>query len=204
MKKVIGVFISMAVVTSLPAQTKRIQVMLQQISANAAHMQQLRKGIQIAGKGLQFIGNAKQGNWNLHTLFFNSLLQINPVIKKWERVGDIVSLQHRIVLDCHLHTREIHSSGQLTAAETGYVSAVFSRLITYTLANISELTQLLTADVYQMGDEERIRRIESIYNTMLADADFAQSFGSAAILLAKQRQHSFNDNMLYKKLNGSL
>src|SRR5436190_21373731 len=64
--------------------------LLQQIAALQVYTQYLQKGYSIAKTGLTTIGNFKNGHFSLDKDFFASLENINPKIKKYSRVSDII------------------------------------------------------------------------------------------------------------------
>src|SRR5258706_12690912 len=74
----------------------QIKYLLQQIAANKIYIDYLEKGYQIAHGGLQTIQNIKKGDFNLHIGFLDSLKKINPAIKNWAKIADIIAF-HRAI-----------------------------------------------------------------------------------------------------------
>src|SRR5258706_14560273 len=103
MKKIImGFVMCSASFCSIHAQTAeewtqqkktQIKYLLQQIAANKVYIDYLEKGYSIARNGLQTIQNIKKGDFNLHFNFFDSLKKVNPKIKGWAKVADIIAYQ---------------------------------------------------------------------------------------------------------------
>ena len=60
----------------------------------------IEKGYKIAQEGLTAIGDIKHGEFNLHLDFFNSLESINPAIKKYTKVADIITRELQITSLC--------------------------------------------------------------------------------------------------------
>src|SRR5260221_4860823 len=67
--------------------------LLQQIAALQVYIDYAKKGYDIASKGLNTIRDIKNGDFNLHRDFFGSLKQVNPKIKKYAKVADIIAYQ---------------------------------------------------------------------------------------------------------------
>ena len=191
-----GIFLSAACI----AQSK-ISVMIQQIAANAALMAEIKKGISIAREGLDFIGNAKNGEFNLHALFFGSLKSINPKIAGWTRIADIITLQVQLVKNYKAHYKNIQQSNQFSASEINYLFSVLSKLSDQAAADLQELITIISADKYQMSDDERIHHIEKLHRDMQSNYDFEQHFGNETLLLAMQRKQENNEAENSKLLN---
>ncbi|MEO9020978.1 MAG: hypothetical protein ABI237_14795 [Ginsengibacter sp.] len=216
MKKII-VFISLLLaVPSLRAQTfdewfrqkkTQIKYLLQQIVANEVYVEFLQKGYTIAESGLKTINYIKEGDFNLHHDFFNSLNRVNPKIKNFPKVSGIISFQLQIVREVKSTMRKIGTSVWFTPAETSYLRNVFDHLLGECTENISELLTVITSgekgsDGYQMKDDERIKRIDGIYEDMQDKLSFSKSFSSEALLFATQRSREKTDIEVSKKVNG--
>jgi hypothetical protein len=165
----------------------QIQYLLDQIAANKVYIEYAEKGYKIAQEGLTAIGDIKHGEFNLHLDFFNSLKSINPAIKNYARVADIIARSVQIKKIYTNSYRSLKKSGQFTTNEINYFYSVFTKLLNETTANIDELLQLITANQYTMKDDERMKRIDDLYTDMESKYGFAKSFSNEAQLLSLQR-----------------
>jgi hypothetical protein len=175
--------------------------LLQQIAAFKIYLSYAEKGYNIANTGLTTIRSIKRGDFNLHNDFFNSLSQINPAIKKWSRVRDITTIQIQIIKQTKETINSVKEANQFTTEEMDYCKTVFKNLLTECLHNIDELIKLTTADNYQMKDDERIKRIESIYIDMQDKYAFSSTFSREMQLLSIQRSNELNDIEISKALD---
>jgi len=91
MKKIIcvGTFVVRGFL--LRAQSKQVKMYLDQIAANADFPAQMKKAISIAKTGLTTISDIRNGEFNLHDLFFRGSSWLNPKIRNWSMVADIIS-----------------------------------------------------------------------------------------------------------------
>lgn len=201
---VVGSITGNAQTTAEWTQQKKTQIkyLLQQIAAFQTYVGYVKKGYDIANKGLETIGNIKNGEWNLHKDFFNSLKSVNPAVEKYAKITDIVTMQVRIVKQAKLLLNRCRQSDQFTSREIEYLQTVCDNLFAECLKDIDELTMVVTSGKLEMKDDERIRRIEKIYAEMQDKQSFLLSFGNRAILLSKQRQHEQSEVFLSQKLNG--
>ncbi len=170
-----------------PAQSKQVKTYLEQIAANAQYALYLKKAISIAKTGLTTISDIRNDEFNLHSLFFKGLGSVNPKIKNWAKVADIISYQINIVKSYKNSYTQIKASGQFSAAEIDYIYKVFSKLLDDCVDIILTLAGVLSADFYKMSDDERIRRIDALYASMQSNYKFCQKFSNNNTVLAIQR-----------------
>ena len=178
----------------------QIKYLLDQVAANEVYIQYIEKGYKISREGLTSIGDIKNGEFNLHLGFFNSLESINPTIKKYTRVADIITRELQITGLCKAFLKNIKASGQFTAKEVEYVSDVLLKLLDETASNISELTKVLTAGSYKMSDDQRMKQIDGLYEDIQSKYAFAKSFSNEAHVLSIQRSLEQSETNTSKSL----
>ena len=210
MTKLLLLILVLVSATSIKGQTTaewtqqdetQIKYLVEQISAFQTYLGYVKKGYDIAHKGLTTVQNIKNGEWNLHKDFFGSLKNVNPSIMGYAKVADIIAMQINIVKRTKALINQCGKDGQFTNQEIGYLEKVCDNLLTECLKNIDELMMIITSGELEMKDDERIKRIEKIYVDMQDKQTFLVSFGNKAILLSKQRQHEQNEIFLSEKLN---
>src|SRR5690242_17273529 len=92
----------------------QIKYLLQQIAANKVYIEYIEKGYNIAHKGLQTIHDIKKGDFNLSFNFFESQKNVNPKIKAWAKVADVIAYQIRIIKTAKQTQLDIRETGQFT------------------------------------------------------------------------------------------
>lgn len=185
-------------------QQKKTQrkYLLQQIVALQTYLGYVKKGYNIARKGISTVQNIKNREWNLHKDFFGSLSIVNPSIKKYTKVADIIAMQVRIGKQVKSLIQESRHRGLLSREEIDYVVKICDHLLAECLKNMDELTVIITSGALEMKDDERIYRIETIYSNMQDKSVFLLSFGNSVSMLSKQRLHEIFEVELSKELNG--
>jgi hypothetical protein len=176
--------------------------LLEQIAALQVYLGYVKQGYTIANKGLTTIRNIKNGDFGLHHYFFESLKSVNPRVKSYAKVADIIAYQLRIMKETKQTLQIIKELRQFTHAEIEHCSMVFNNLLTDCLKNIEELILLITADQFEMKDDERIKRIDVLYADMQNKYAFSASFSEEMGLLSVQRMREQHEVNLSKKLNG--
>ena len=211
MKKLIVLLLLSLLTVGTQAQTfnelfrqKKTQkkYLIQQIAALEIYLGYVKKGYSIVEKGLNTIGDIKNGNLNLHTDYFNSLKNIRPEIKNHKKVADIIALQISI-MNTYKHVySNVLESGAFNPEEVGYINRVFTRLLDGCAGTIDELTIITTADKLEMKDGERLERIDALYMDMQDKYTFARSFGNEVMVLAAGRDQEKNNIQTSRTLNG--
>lgn len=183
--------------TTSPAQTwnewfkqKKTQkkYLAKQIVLLRLYLGYLKKGYEIADKGLTTIHNIKNGDFNLHRDFFGSLKNVNPHIKNSAKVADIIAFQVYIIQNIKRVNYFCKNNEYFTPEEIRYVAAVYSNMLFLCDASISELLTIIRSNETEMKDDERLVRIDRLYDDMLDKHAFVQSFDSDVRLIARERE----------------
>jgi len=185
-------------------QQKKTQkkYLLQQIAALQVYIEYAQKGYKIAKEGLTTIGGFTRGEFNLHTDYFNTLKSVNPEIKHYAKVAEIIALQVQIVQNYHRTYRQLNSSDAFSDNELAYISRVFSRLLDDCAKTLDELITITTDGKLEMKDDERIARIDKLYLDMQDKFTFSRSFSNDASLLAASRIKAQTDIQTGRALQG--
>lgn len=174
----------------------------EQIVALQMHLNNLKKGITIVYKGLTAIHNIKNGDFNLHRDFFGSLKKVNPLISNSAKVADIIAFQVYIIQNLKKINNYCKNNKSFTAEEIRYVALVYSNMLLLTDASISELLDIIRSDKSDMKDDERLNRIDKLYDDMLDKHAFVTGFGNEVVLLSHQREKEKREAEILRKLNG--
>lgn len=176
--------------------------LLQQIAGLQVYIGYVQKGYSIANDGLKFIGDIKKGELNLHSDYFNSLKTVNLNIRKYSKVADIIASQLKIIKVYKNTSMQVQQSKTFNADELNYINGVFNRLIDDCMATIDELIAITTSNKLEMKDDERLKRIDGLYNDMQSKYAIAQSFAGEAKVLVVARLREQNDIQTSRAING--
>ena len=168
-------------------QAKQREALLKQIASLQIYIGYAQKGYSVAKNGLNTIGDFKRGEFNLHTDYFNSLKKVNPKIKKYARIAEIISLQVKIIKSYGGIYRQIKHDDLFHGDEMDYIKRVFDRLIQNCDDNFKELITIITDGQLKMKDDERMKRIDAIYQNMLENEAFCESFSNQTRLISLSR-----------------
>lgn len=176
--------------------------LLQQVAALQVYIGYAKKGYNIAKDGLGFIGDVKNGEFGLHNAFFGSLKSVNPEIRKYYKVAQIIELQADILKSCNETKKQLRKAGMMRAEELTYISESFDRMLDNCADLVDELITVTTANKLELKDDERIRRIDAIDQQMRDNYSFTYSFGNEARILSASRKRELDNIQVTKALNG--
>jgi hypothetical protein len=199
MKRIRLIFFFLSLGGSAAAQAD-IQAMLKQIALIAVHVQELEKAIEIAKEGLATIYDIKNGEFNLHSLFFSSLKSVNPAVAKYSKIGEIIEDQGLILAGFQQLVRRLASSKTITPSTLSYVNAVYTHMTDECSKTLNDLMVVLTDDALEMTDDERIRRIDGFYRDMKDRSAFTVQFSSAATNLVRESEKESLETPVLKVL----
>jgi hypothetical protein len=183
-------------------QATKEKLMAEQVAGYELYFSALKSGYQIAETGLNAAHELKGGTFSLHTAYFNSLEQVNPVVQNDPKGKAIAALQQQVA---SLFAGEIswqQKAGQLSPAELAYLKKVATNLIAKSNLDMDELTQVLTPGKLQLTDQQRLERLDHLYAAMQDKQAFAASFTAKCRKLATGRQQAKQQQEQLRKLYG--
>lgn len=174
----------------------------EQIAALKVYSGYLQKGYSIAKGGLSTINDFKSVEFNLQTDFFNALKTVNPKIKNYTKVAEIIAMQLEIISRYKQLKKKLAGTGCIHSDEVQYIGQVFARLLDQCSNTLDELIMVTASGELEMKDDERIERIDKLHEEMTSDYTFCKSFSNDALLLASAREKEQNDLQTSRVLNG--
>lgn len=194
MKKVILILVLLGLsIQNLQAQAKWRKELLLQIAALQVYIDYAKKGYNVVKKGLNFIGDVKKGEVNLHSDYLGSLKKINPKIKKYSRVGEIVLLQLKIIRISNNTFKQLRQDDLFHGDELAYIERSFDRLFESCNRTLDDLLMVTMDTKLEMKDDQRIQCIDNLYKTMLGDYEFCRAFSNEAKMLSVSKVNEKNN-----------
>lgn len=182
-------------------KTTQRKYLLQQIAALQVYIGYVSKGYSIVKKGLNTIQDIKHGDFQLHSSYFTSLVMVNPKIKRYAKVADILALEINITRQAAKTIKDCRNSNQLTQSELSYLQKVFDNLLDDCSKCLDALFNIITNGQLSMKDDERIAAIDKVYDDMSDKQVFIRSFSNTSKALCVQRESDQLDIIVSKKLN---
>jgi hypothetical protein len=169
------------------------QYLIEQIAQYKIYLELAKKGYKIAKEGLETIHDIKNGEFELHKNYMDSLRIVGAEVGKYKKIEFTGALYSRIKAVTASSENRLWQSGYLNGEELAYVRSVYRKL----LADCERITDALkdvTKDgPLSMSDDERFKRIDLLYAQMQSNYSFAMAFSSEAMVLAGCRLREADD-----------
>lgn len=199
---VLLLMVSVSKVSSQSQEVKQLLLNVEKLAQFKKILQNMYDGYKILHTGYTTIKNISEGNFSLHKSFLDALLQVSPMVRKYKRVADIIEYQLRIVKSSKRALGEFKSNNQFTSEEINYIGKVYSNLLNASLKNLDELIMVITAGQLRMSDDERLRAIDRIYDSITEQFSFLRDFNNGIAALVLQRKAEQADIDMSKRLRG--
>lgn len=168
----------------MTGQAKQRKELLLQIAALQVYIDYAKKGYSAVSKGLNFIGDVKKGEVNLHGDYFSSLLKVNPKVRNYYKIAEIISMQVKIIKVSRKTIKTLRAADLFHGTELDYVERALNRLLENCSDTLDHLLSVSTDSKLELTDDQRIDRIDSLHKSMLEDYNFCISFSREAGLLS--------------------
>ena len=182
-------------------QQKKTQkkYLVDQIAALKVYLGNLKKGVDIVYRGLNTVSNIKNGNFNLHRDFFSSLKNVKPAISNSAKVADIIAFQIYVIRDMKKIYNFCEHNKNFTPEEVRYIAKVHTNMLFLCDASLSELLMIIRSNETEMTDDERLKRIDKIYDDMNDKHAFVQAFSNDTQLISVERDKEKHETDLLRK-----
>ncbi|MBC9797585.1 TerB family tellurite resistance protein [Sinomicrobium sp. FJxs] len=162
----------------------------------------MKKGYEILSKGYNTIRDLSQGNFTLHQVFLDGLLQVSPTVRNYKRVADIIRYQGLLVKEYKAAFSRFQKDGNFNPEKLAYLKKVYDRLFKESLQNLDDLATVLTANKLRMSDDERLKAIDGIFADMEDKLEFLRYFNNKTTVLAIQRAREYQDTKTLELIYG--
>jgi len=162
--------------------------LIQQIAALQVYLKYLKEGYDIAKKGLNVIGDIKQGKFDLDNEYLTSLRTVNSSISGSAKVSSILAYHRLLIRRLQNLNDESAESEILTVTEQDHVSLVYANMVRESQSALDDLERLLTDNELEMKDDERIEQLDKLYVDAKDKYTFSRSFCNSTRMLLAQRQ----------------
>ncbi|WP_354361162.1 TerB family tellurite resistance protein [Pedobacter sp. UYP30] len=153
----------------------------------------MKKGYTVISNGYNAVKNISKGNFSLHEVFLDGMMLVNPEIKKYRRVADIISYQKDLLAEYKSAFTRFKASDNFNPKEITYLAQVYKQLFDQSLNNLDELTTIITASKLRMSDDERLQAIDRIFADTQDKLVFLRKFNKEATILNLQRKRAKAD-----------
>lgn len=182
------------------AELEQLALNIEKLAQFKGILKDLKTSYDVAAKGYGTIRDISEGNFNIHRVFLDGLMAVNPRIARYSKVPEIISDQIHILSEYKKAWRSFSSSGAFSDKQLSYIANVYSNLFDGSLKNIDQLTMVLTASELRMTDDERIKAIDRLYTDMKEKLTFLRGFNRRAYFLQNRKQKALEETSVIDDL----
>lgn len=186
--------------TSTAQDVQQLILDIEKLTQFKAILTDMQTGYTILTQGYGEVKDISEGNFNLHSAFLNSLMAVSPEIRQYGRIADIIANQASIVSEYKAAWQQANASGHFNAQELIYMNGIFNNLLNQSVDNLTNLTNIITANTLRMSDADRLQAIDHIYSDTQNKLVFLRHFDNEVAVMALQRQKAQNEVQTLKNL----
>lgn len=180
----------------------QIKYLVTQIAELQVYLGYVKKGYKIVSSGLNTVHDIKNGEFNLHDLYYTSLGLVNPRIRNSPKAMGIVSHQQYIMKATDALKDLLRSTDQLSEKQKTYITECISRLLDDVEKARQELLDITSDKILELTDNERMERLNALYESSTSQFVFTQQFAAEVFTLIKSLQQEKSDEQTLRELHG--
>ncbi|MDF2190508.1 hypothetical protein [Paraflavitalea sp. CAU 1676] len=153
-----------------------------------AYISFLKEGYKIVKSGLDLYGQLKQGDFNLHDLFFMSLNTTKPSVSNYSPVQETLKTAKDInILNSRLNKLLNRAQSNFNIEEASNISFQQNKMLDMLSDDLIDLNNVLKNEETTMSDNERLHRITVIYERVKDKHVWVTTVYNQCSLLDNQR-----------------
>ena len=176
--------------------------LLQQIAALKVYTEFLRKGYTVVKDGTGLIRDIKSGDFNLHKDYFGGMKTVNPAIKQYDKVEDIITMHALMLRERQSIMTKAAGSKRFSNEEIRALLKLYAALSDEAGKDLDELLMVVENGTLELSDDERIKRIEQLYVRMQGKLSFQRKLNKNIMAISSGRKRQSDDNDIMKAIMG--
>ncbi|HEX5152866.1 MAG TPA: TerB family tellurite resistance protein [Parafilimonas sp.] len=200
MKRLIVVLLISVFAFTISNRVKAQSFEIQQLILDCEKLVQLKDiyedlvtGYDILSDGYNAVRDISKGNFDLHDIFLDGLMKVSPVVQQYSKVAGIIDYELKIVSEYSVAFERFKADNNFSPDEIIYIAKVYDKLLDESIKGVSDLTNVITDGILRASDDERLSRIDALFNDMQDRLTFLRHFNNNTSVLSLQRARSKND-----------
>lgn len=169
-------------------KNSQLRRLAEQIVALKAYGGYIKEGYKIARKGLNTINDLKKGDLKIHTVFFSSLRSVNPNIKRYAKVADVIFMVAKINHNYRPTTDYLDESRMYGEEDLELIKRVLREARADAGRLLNDLNDLVKDGNMELKDDERILRIDQVHSETVELFAFNEKIRRDVVQISKQRK----------------
>lgn len=178
------------------------EYLLQQIAALRVYSGYLKRGYDIVKDGTGAISEFTGGEFGLHRDYFTRLKEVDPALLRSGKVESVITLHTEMERQRLQAWRQVNGSDHLSMDEKQYIRKFLDGLGHGSDTELEEMLIVVTAGRLDLSDDERIKRIDTIYRNAQKLYTIHQNSLPALIAMMEGRKRETAEVELLRKMYG--
>jgi len=176
------------------------EYLMTQILANQSYLKLLGKGYRVFKTGMGVISDLKRGELDLHSLFFQTLKDINPYVRRFGKVEQSIAMQTQL-MNAERRLNKLVGSPRLSADERAYVIKLRSLIVDKGYDSMEEMLVLLLEDKLSMSDKLRLEQLQGVHQEVQRHYHSLLALEQEVSMLIKNRNFALKELLIMKSLH---
>jgi hypothetical protein len=156
-------------------------------------LEQMKAKYQILAQGYQQIQQINQESFEIHSLFLDRLVKVNPQVRRYYKIAEILGMQVRLFEGMKQEVRGLNLNEMIVGEELQYLEKAFSGFRKNSWNNLEEMALILSDNQLQLTDSERIKGIDRIHLNMNRLLEDFNSLSLTMDQIGKNRKYQQGD-----------
>jgi hypothetical protein len=148
---------------------------------------------QILAQGYQQIQQINQESFEIHSLFLDRLVKVNPQVRQYYKIAEVLGMQVRLFEGMKQEFRGLNLNEMIAGEELQYLEKAFSGFRKNSWNNLEEMALILSDNQLQLTDSERIKGIDRIHLNMNRLLEDFNSLSLTMDQIGKNRKYQQGD-----------
>lgn len=183
---------------------KAVDLKIQRLQNKTIWLQNAQKNLEnvLSKLKLDEISSWVEKQKEQYRKYYEELTQVKTIISNYQRIGDIIKKQRRLLDEYNHAWRLIRQDKQFSEQEIQYIGRVYTGILDASIKNIDQISLIIKSFTTKMTDAKRLELINKAADKVDMNYTDLVQFNQQNIILSVQRAKSEVEVSEVKKLYG--
>jgi hypothetical protein len=183
---------------------KAVDLKIQRLQNKTIWLQNAQKNLEnvLSKLKLDEISSWVEKQKEQYRKYYEELTQVKTIVSNYQRIGDIIKKQRRLLDEYNHAWRLIRQDKQFSEQEIQYIGRVYTGILDASIKNIDQISLIIKSFATKMTDAKRLELIDEAADKVDMNYTDLVQFNQQNMLLSLQRAKSEVEVLEVKKLYG--
>jgi len=183
---------------------KAVDLKIQRLQNKTIWLQNAQKNLEnvLSKLKLDEISSWVEKQKEQYRKYYEELTQVKTIVSNYQRIGDIIKKQRRLLDEYNHAWRLIRQDKQFSEQEIQYIGRVYTGILDASIKNIDQISLIIKSFTTKMTDAKRLELINKAADKVDMNYTDLVQFNQQNIILSVQRAKSEVEVSEVKKLYG--